>query len=571
MPLQLDAFRTLAETGRHQQVLLDAHSSGPAEQIKTRGNFSSWVVNLFRGESVRNEQRAVAQAFMQALEGHVQQGSGESQQLSGALKSDYSAAIQEAVHAVRRQLANQLDGTQALTTDDIRSALGFVAQVQQETLTPLVQEAREDATLETAAQRLAAARQGLARFDEMGTGEKSPGQFLADYITGLRPGAADVAAAEAQIDSLSNAFMAVDRSIRDLKQLAPSSQDPQTLRALQAALEQVKQDKGLIEVLQWFNDSVRLQGVVKRLTDTDTVRLGNGDEIQNDRTPRQLVQAFRGGEKLSAKELHFLDSWARQSTKLATPLDQLKSMSNGEKGLKLMQNVVSDISEARYQSMAGGEISLDPDLLDGLGGDSQTLYRDQAVLSLWSHRDDIVAVMQDVSLLMAQAQSAVAAGGDFAQYRPGHVDPFRQVKAGLTNPQRQPNPSAEPGRSSLSQRHARVIQVGQETAEYHAQEPGASDDQLAHFGLKAKELTSRKDRVKALNAQLGISEDGKSLQPGTEAAPRHAQQEVLVDPRFEPGRSIPQEGPHAVKAFDDKVGSGLVDAARPARPRSEGV
>ena len=571
MPLQLDTFRTLAETGRHQQVLLDAHGSAPAEQIKTRGSFSSWMVNLFRGESVRNEQRAVAQAFMQALQAHVQQGSGDSQQLSGALKADYGASMQEALDAVRGQLANQLEGTRALTTDDIRSALGFISQVQEETLTPLMQELREDTVLATAAQHLQAVRQAVAGFDRASEAEKTPGQHLADYISGMRPAAADVAAAESQIDAMGRAFMAVDRSIRDLKQLPPSSQNPQTLRALQEALEQCKQDKGLLELLQWFNDSRRLQGVVKSLTDTRTVRLGNGDDVENARTPRQLVQAFRGGEKLSPQDLHFLDVWTHQSTKLSTPLDQLKSMSNGEKGLRVMQNRVSEISEARYQRLAGGDIALDPDLLDGHGGVTETLYRDQTELSLWAHRDDIVARIQDVSLLMAQAQAAIDAGGDLAQYRPGHVDPFRSVTVGHTNPQHQPLPLAEAWRSSLSQRHARVIPALPVTTEYHPPGPGAADDQPAHFGLNSQRLLSRAEQVRALNAQLGISSDGKSLLPGTEAAPRHTQQEVLVDPRFEPGRSIPQQGPHSVKAFDDKVGSGLVAAAQPVRPRDESV
>ncbi len=568
MPVQLDTFRSIAETQRHQQVLLQTQGAATAEGIKTRGSFVSWVVNLFRGDGVRSDQSAVAQAFVQALQNHVQQGNEESQQLTGALKSDYSVAMHEAMNAVRGQLANQLQGTSALTTDDIETALSFIARVQQDTLTPLMKESREAATLETASQRLQAARLVRTRFDEVGTTQKSPGQYLAHYISGQKPTAEDVAAAQVQLEALKETFAAVDRSVRELKQLAATAEKPEIVQAMREALEQVKLEKAPVDALDWFNEGHRFQGLASARTDTQSVHLGNGDDLENARTPRQLLQAFRSGEKLGQPDLQYLEAWANRFPGLSSPTKWLSEMSNGEKGMRVMQNSLSIIPEVIYSRMAGGGIALDAQLLDGQGGVTATPYGDQAVLVLWDRRDEMVATLQDVALLQEQARAAVAAAGDFTQGLPDHVDPFRQAPAPGDSPQHEPNPTAEPGRSTLSSRQARIMAVAPETVEYHAPKPGESDDTPASYGLNPAQRLSRADRVKALNTQLGLSEDGKTRLTSTGAAGRHAQQAVTVDPQAEPGRSIPQAGKGAVKGFDHEVGSGRDEAARPATPRT---
>lgn len=571
MPLQLDTFRSIAETQRHQQVLLETEGPAPAESIKTRGSFLSWVVNLFRGESVRNEQSAVAQAFMQALQSHVQQDTPESQQLTGALKTDYNISMQQAVNTVRGHLSNQLAGTRALTTDDISTALSFIAQVQQETLSPLMLEAREEAALETAAQRKQEALQALESFNAAGGAEKSPGENLSAYINGQNPGADRVAAIQVQLETLKEKFSALDRSIRDLKQLAPTAQNPGVVQAMREALEQVKSKKGPVDGLDWFNESHRQEALARTQIDTKTVHLGNGDDISNARSAKELVAAFRAGEKLSAQDCQFLDAWANRFPGLQRPITMLIQMSNGEKELRVMQNSLSDIGEPRYRSMAAGAIVIDAALLDGQGGVTETPYRDQAILSLWDRRDGIVGTLQEVSLLQEQARAAVRATGDFASRSPDHVDPFRDASLDDNAPRHDPNPSAQPGRSSLSSRHVREILVGEETVDFHPPAQGASDDAPASYGLKPAQRLSRTERVHSLNTQLGLSEDGKSLLPGQEATSRHRQQAVTVDPHVEPGRSIPQIGKGANKGFDHEVGSGRDEAARPVIPRTSDV
>lgn len=571
MPLQLETFRTLAETQRHQQVLLDSDAPAPTETIKTRGSFFSWVANLFRGDSLRGEQSAVAQAFMQALQSHVQQDNADTLQLTTALRTDYSSAMQAGINLVRGRLANQLAGTRALTTDDISSALSFIALVQQETLTPLMQEARELAALETAGQRRQAATQVLDSFNAAGGAEKSPGERLTAYINGHQPDAQAVAATQTMVESLKDNFLILGHSIRELKQMASTSENPELLQSMQASLEHVKSLKGPVDALEWFNEGHRQEGLAKAQLDTKSVHLGNGDDITNPRSARELVAAFRSGEKLSAQDCQFLDAWANRFTSLQRSTHMLMQLSNGEKEMRTLQNVLSDISEASYRSMAAGDIQIEAELLDGIGGVTETPYRDQAILTLWDRRDAMVATMQAVSLLQEQARAAVAASGDIALLAEDHVDPFRPEPADENVTLHEPDPDAQPARSSLSHRHVREILVGQETVDYHAPAQGAADDAPSSYGLKPAQRTSRTERVHLLNAQLGLSEDGKTHQPGHAAAARHRQQAVTVDPRVEPGRSIPQVGKGANKGFDHEVGSGRDEAARPLRPRTSDV
>jgi hypothetical protein len=143
MPVSLDTFRNIAQHGGSQQVLLDPSHPEQGIDIKTRGQFASWVVNLFRGDKVRTEQQVVTQAFMAALQDHLQQATPAALNLPEQLRGDYSLSMQETLGAVRRQLANQLAGTRALTVDDIQVALRFVSEVQEQTLPPLLDEAAE--------------------------------------------------------------------------------------------------------------------------------------------------------------------------------------------------------------------------------------------------------------------------------------------------------------------------------------------------------------------------------------------------------------------------------------------
>lgn len=154
MPVSIETFRHIAQSGGNQQVLLDASHNSQAPEIKTRGSFSSWVVNLFRGEKLISQQQQVAQSFVQALQDNLQHQVPDALRVSEQLKSDYDTAMQETLGAVRRQLAKQLDGTRALTANDIQLALKFVTAVQQQTLAPLLEEAVQVVAETDAATRL---------------------------------------------------------------------------------------------------------------------------------------------------------------------------------------------------------------------------------------------------------------------------------------------------------------------------------------------------------------------------------------------------------------------------------
>jgi hypothetical protein len=178
VPVSIDTFRQIAQNGGSQQVLLDASHTEQATEIKTRGQFASWVVNLFRGDKVRTQQQVVAQSFLQVLQDNVQRENPSVQGMPEQLRSDYRMSMQEALSAVRRQLANQLDGTRALTADDIQLALKFVSEVQEQTLAPLLEEASQMEPLQDAALRQA----------EPGLPETSAGlvRVVEDRATALR-------------------------------------------------------------------------------------------------------------------------------------------------------------------------------------------------------------------------------------------------------------------------------------------------------------------------------------------------------------------------------------------------
>jgi hypothetical protein len=173
--------------------------------------------------------------------------------------------------------------------------------------------------------------------------------------------------------------------------------------------------------------------------------------------------------------------------------------------------------------------------------------------------------------LQAQARAAISAQGNMAQHTPGHVNPFRQVPAHDASPLHAPNPEAVPGKSTLSTRHPREIAVQQETVEYHPPVSSEHDAEPAHYGISPAQKLSRAERVRALNAELGIAADNKTHLPGHAATERHAQAEVAIDPNVEPGRSIAQDFKGGVRSYDEAEGSGRDEAARPAHPRNPGV
>jgi hypothetical protein len=125
-----------------------------------------------------------------------------------------------------------------------------------------------------------------------------------------------------------------------------------------------------------------------------------------------------------------------------------------------------------------------------------------------------------------------------------------------------------PSKSALNKRHADINPVGTETVQYHAPIAGSSTDEMQPVSLNSSQKNDRKRRVDALNAELGLSADGKSHQPGTAPANRHEQQALRIDPEAEPGRSIAPAGKKTAVAFDHEIGSGRNEAATPSNPRT---
>jgi hypothetical protein len=569
MPLQLDTFRNIADQGGHHQVLLASSGANSADNIKTRGSFASWVVNLFRGDGVRQEQNQVAEAFVRCLENQLQQGTPESGQLVNTLKADYTATMQETLGAVRRQLANQLDGTRALTTHDIRQVLKFVAEVQDETLVPLMEENRQLLALDQAQESIEAVRSQMADFKARPTDNKpSAGQHLANYLSGFQVASSDIPVIAEQIQSFENAFGAVTRSLHQVRTQIARSDNPQILQDMEKKLVQVLSDKKLVDLLAWFNETRRIEALAQNKVDTTTVRLGNGQEIQHTRTPRAMVDAFTQGEKLSAQDLEFLDAWANRFPTLVNAITRLNSMTTGEKDLNQIQNLMSQVTETEYASLAQGAMTVDDELLDGLGGVTKTPHQDQAVMALWDRRDELIASLQGMALLKAQARAVLQAGGDLSQLPADHVNPFREAPQGDDYTPDEPDLQATPVRGRLNTGFSSLNEVSEETTDYHAPAAGAAEDAVRGLGLDDKQKLSRLERMARENAQLGISADGKSRLPTTAATERHAQRQVRIDPQVEPGRSIPQEGKNANKGFDHEIGSGRQEAANPSASRT---
>jgi len=509
MPVQLDTFRNIAAQGGSQQVLLSDAAGAQADGIKTRGSFASFVVNLFRGEGVRQEQRAVAEAFVQALQADLGTVGGEAAQLPDALKTDYTAAMQDALAAVRQKLANQLDGTQALTADNIRQALSFVAEVQQEALAPLMQEAREAAAVDLAGQRLQTLQTLTASLHGASAQPGSAGEHLAHYLSGGSFGAAQVATIVGQVRDLEQAFSDVESSIQALKALPGGLADRPALQELVQRMEASLDDRTPVETLKWFNESHRRVDLALERINSKTMTLGNGDEVAGSGTPRELVEAFKRGEKLSEADVNFLDKWAHQNNSLTNNLTWVNKMSEGEKDLRLQQNQLASLSEDRYRAIGGGAVALDAALFDGAGGTTETPYRDQATLALWARRDVQVAVLQDVSQLRRQADGITAARGDIAQLPEAHAKAFEDKVFG-DSPQHEPNPDAVPTRSALSKKHVDINPVGEATTQYHPVPAGGEEDAVPGIHLNAAGKTARENRVHALNAALGLSQDGKT-------------------------------------------------------------
>jgi hypothetical protein len=509
MPVQLDTFRNIAAQGGSQQVLLSDAAGTQAEGIKTRGSFASFVVNLFRGEGVRQEQKAVAEAFVQALQAELGAVAGEAAQLPDALKTDYTAAMNDALAVVRQNLANQLDGTRALTADNIHQALSFVAQVQQEALTPLMQEAREVAAVDLAGQRLQTLETLTASLHGGPAQAGSVGEHLAHYLSGGNYEGDKVATVAQQVRDLEGAIGNAKQSLRDLRSLPGGTADRPALQALQQRLETAVADEATVEILKWFNESHRRVALAHDRIDTNTVTLGNGDDVSGSRTPRQLVEAFKQGEKLSEADVNFLDKWAHQNNNLTNNLTWVQKMSEGEKDLLTQQNQLAAFSEDHYRAIGGGAVALNAELLDGAGGTTETPYRDQATQALWARRDVQVAVLQDVSQLRRQADGITAARGDIAQLPEVHAKAFEDKVAG-DSPQHEPNLDAVPTRSALSKKHADINPVADATIQYHPVPAGGEDDAVPGIHLNAAGKTARENRVHALNAALGLSQDGKT-------------------------------------------------------------
>lgn len=511
MPVQLDTFRNIAAQGGGQQVLLSDAAGAQADGIKTRGSFASFVVNLFRGEGVRQEQKAVAEAFVQALQTHLSTVSGEAAQLPDALKTDYTAAMNDALAVVRQRLANQLDGTRALTADNIHQALSFVAEVQQEALTPLMQEAREAAVVDLAGQRLQTLQALTASLHGGPAQAGSVGEHLAHYLSGGNYGGDQVATVAQQVRELEDAIGHAKQSLRDLRGLPGGTADRPALQALQQRLETTVADETTVELLKWFNESHRRVEMAQGHIDTHSIHLGNGDDVDNTRTPRQLIEAFKQGEKLSEADRGFLDKWAHQFSALTNNLTWVHKMSEGDKDLRTRQNQLSEISEDGFRAVGDGAIVVDAELLNGAGGTTETPYQDQAALALWARRDVQVAVLQDVSLLRKQVDAIVASQGDVGQLAGDHAKAFDPKAVGDAEPPlHEPNPDAVPTRSALSKKHADINPVSSTTTEYHPVKAGRPEDDVPGISLNAAGKTARENRVHALNAALGLSQDGKT-------------------------------------------------------------
>ncbi len=537
MPVQLEVFKNIAARGGNQQVLLAGPGGAQADEIRTRGSIYSFVVNLFRDHEVRREQQAVAQAYIQALQNELGTATGEVAQLSDALKTDYTIAMQQALGAVRDQLANQLEGTQALTTHDIRSTLGFIVEVQQQILEPLMAEAHETRLIEVADQRLQALQALTASLHGAPEQEGSAGEHLAHYLSGGSYSGDALATIAQQVSDLVDAFGQVKQSLTDLRALPGGPAAHPDLQGLMHHLEAALEDQTPVDILKWFNESHRRMEVAQGHLDATCIRLGSGGEVLSERTPRQLIEAFRQGEKLSEADRGFLDKWAHQFISMANNLTWVFKMSEGDKDLRTRLNQLSTLSEARFGAIAGGAIEVDPELLNGAGGTSATPFQDQSAMALWARRDVQVALLQDVSLLRKQVDAIVAAGGDVSQlagdlakafepktqndlvFRLGEPKPgddaerlLHEFRSGedAERPLHEPNSDAVPQRSALRTTHAHINPVSVTTAEYHQAPPGSAEDEVGRTTLSNAAMAERANRVAALNAELGLSADGKA-------------------------------------------------------------
>lgn len=122
------SFQDFAQLARvrdngSKEVLLSGSSSG--EAIKTRGNFMSRLVEIFKPEKAQAQHRAAAEAFVGAIESELSKAHSAS---SAFHEFDQISDTRRAqvLGSLREQLSSQLEGQSRLTGSDIKSVLSWL-------------------------------------------------------------------------------------------------------------------------------------------------------------------------------------------------------------------------------------------------------------------------------------------------------------------------------------------------------------------------------------------------------------------------------------------------------------
>jgi uncharacterized protein YfcZ (UPF0381/DUF406 family) len=106
-----------------KEVTLGGSSGG--EALKTRGNFMSRLVEIFRPEKAQAQHKAAAEAFVSAIESELSKAHSASSpfhefdQIADTRRS-------QVLGSLREQLSSQLEGQSRLTGSDIKSVLNWL-------------------------------------------------------------------------------------------------------------------------------------------------------------------------------------------------------------------------------------------------------------------------------------------------------------------------------------------------------------------------------------------------------------------------------------------------------------
>lgn len=569
MPISLDTFRNLAKAGGTRQVIVDEQAGPAGDALKTRHSFLKWAVSITRGHETVAKQKAVAEAFMASLQASSENLDAVGAGLGERLKPELSRVTQDALNTIRARLSQQLDGTRALTTGDIEQALRLLSEAQAEAVTSLRAERPAD-IISNAEALVGRLRQAAADLlTPRDPDEPHAGEWLGALASGAAIPPERLEEVQDCLKPIHDALVAGDVALKELKTVKPQTAEGRSaLNTLVAELTQARSHlEDAWKVMDWFTETYEKAPRLWERMASVTLTKGNGEEVTGSANAYELIADFQAGRTISEPDLQFLTAWTR-SPKLASDALRIHTLVDGDNRMRVLENAIASYGEANWKALAGGgAMTLDPELLDGKGGHSETPYRDQVSLSLWDRRNEIIGLIQTQRQMAAQIGVILKAQGRPDQVEPGHVDPFRTRQESPDGALHEPQPDAKPGRGGLSKRADFSINpVGSETQEYHR--PVGSDEDAPPTGVHLSDLQKKEHKVyrQLLNEVKGLTPEGQ-LPEGKEATPRHQQREVSIDPEVSPRRSEPGIGKGAFKAYDDAQDSGREEAARPLNPR----